>query len=105
MTESKNPMHEQEFLSEDQKRSEEIMLKIRLATGLARQELTLEEQEVIKGFENEGYLQTEKWNNGSVVLKRDRSIDCRSNRARNTLVVDLADYARTPTRNSPSNRG
>jgi len=70
VTASKNPMHEQEFLSYDEKRSEEIMLKIRLASGLDRAELTAREQDSIAGFVTEGYLQAEQWDGGSVVLSK-----------------------------------
>ena len=70
VTESKNPMHEEEFLSADEKRSEEIMLKIRLATGLDRTSLTAKENETLEGFVSDGYLQAEQWNKGSVVLSK-----------------------------------
>ena len=70
VTESKNPMHEEEFLTANEKRSEEIMLKIRLASGLDRVALTVREQDSIAGYVGEGYLQSEQWDNGSVVLSK-----------------------------------
>jgi oxygen-independent coproporphyrinogen-3 oxidase len=70
VTQSKNPMHEQEFLSHDEKRSEEIMLKIRLASGLDRAALTAREQDAIAGFVSAGYLLAKQWDGGSVVLSK-----------------------------------
>ena len=68
VTESKNPVLEEEILSNAEKRSEEIMLKIRLATGLDRKTLTPSENKSIESFADGGYLQAEQWNNGRVVL-------------------------------------
>jgi putative oxygen-independent coproporphyrinogen III oxidase len=70
VTESKNAMHEEEFLNREEKRSEEIMLKIRLASGLDRAALSTREQDSIAGFVSEGYLQAAQWDRGSVVLSK-----------------------------------
>jgi oxygen-independent coproporphyrinogen-3 oxidase len=68
ITEIGNPMHEQEVLTESEKRSEEVMLKIRLSTGLPRNFLTPAEQGAIHSFVEQGHLSALDWESGRVVL-------------------------------------
>jgi oxygen-independent coproporphyrinogen-3 oxidase len=68
--ESGNPMHEQEILTLEEARSEEIMLQIRLATGLDRAALSEAEQGRLSTFLSDGYLVEEEWARGAVVLTK-----------------------------------
>ena len=68
--ESGNPMHDQEILTSDEARSEEIMLQIRLATGLSRSALSESEAKSLPIFLAEGYLLPTAWENGQVVLSQ-----------------------------------
>ncbi len=68
--ESGNPMHEQEILTLEEARSEEIMLQIRLATGLDRAALSGDEQGSLSGFLSDGFLDGEAWARGAVVLSK-----------------------------------
>ena len=68
--ESGNPMHDQELLTRDEARSEEIMLQIRLATGLSRSALTESEAKSLPTFLAEGYLLPTAWESGQVVLSQ-----------------------------------
>jgi oxygen-independent coproporphyrinogen-3 oxidase len=68
--ESGNPMHEQEILTPEEARSEEIMLQIRLATGLDRAALSEAEQGRLSTFLSDGYLVEEEWARGAVVLTK-----------------------------------
>jgi oxygen-independent coproporphyrinogen-3 oxidase len=68
--ESGNPMHDQEVLTQDEARSEEIMLQIRLATGLSRSALSESEAKSLPTFLAEGYLLPSAWENGQVVLSK-----------------------------------
>ena len=68
--ESRNPMHDQELLTRDEARSEEIMLQIRLATGLSLSALSESEAKSLPTFLAEGYLLPSAWENGQVVLSK-----------------------------------
>lgn len=68
--ESGNPMQEQEILTSTQARTEEIMLQIRLATGLSVSALSLSERSSLLGFLREGHLLEPFWESGRVVLSR-----------------------------------
>lgn len=68
--EAGNPMQEEEILTVEQARSEEIMLQIRLATGIARATLSEREESSLSDFLNGGYLVRESWERGSVVLSK-----------------------------------
>ena len=68
--ESGNPMHDQELLTRDEARSEEIMLQIRLATGLSLSALSESEAKSLPTFLAEGYLLPNAWENGQVVLSK-----------------------------------
>ncbi len=68
VSENKNPMHGQEILTEKEKRVEEIMLQIRLATGLELTALSELEQQPLVGYLAEKHLQADAWANGRVVL-------------------------------------
>ena len=68
--ESGNPMHDQELLTRDEARSEEIMLQIRLATGLSLSALSESEAKSLPTFLAEGYLLPSAWENGQVVLSK-----------------------------------
>ena len=68
--ESGNPMHDQELLTRDEARSEEIMLQIRLATGLSLSALSESEAKSLPTFLAEGYLLSSAWENGQVVLSK-----------------------------------
>ena len=59
---------DQEILSDSQRRSEEIMLQIRLATGIKREVLTSTETQSLTTFMSDGYLLSGAWERGSVVL-------------------------------------
>ena len=66
--ENKDPMSGQEILTEHEKRVEEIMLQIRLATGLELTALSELEQRPLVGYLADRYLQADAWANGRVVL-------------------------------------
>ena len=68
--ESGNPMQEQEILTADEARSEEIMLQIRLATGIPLSSLSPNEQRSLPSFLADGYLLGPAWEGGSVILSR-----------------------------------
>ncbi len=68
--ESGNPIHDQELLTRDEARSEEIMLQIRLATGLSLSALSESEAKSLPTFLAEGYLLPSAWENGQVVLSK-----------------------------------
>ena len=68
--ESGNPMHDQELLTREEARSEEIMLQIRLATGLSLSALSESEAKSLPTFLAEGYLLPNAWENGQVVLSK-----------------------------------
>jgi putative oxygen-independent coproporphyrinogen III oxidase len=68
--ESGNPMHDQEILTADESRSEEIMLQIRLASGIPLASLSQGEQSSLPGFLADGYLLAPAWEGGSVVLSQ-----------------------------------
>ncbi len=68
--EAGNPMQEEEILTVEQARSEEIMLQIRLARGIARATLSEREESSLSDFLNGGYLVRESWERGSVVLSK-----------------------------------
>ena len=66
--ESGNPMQEEEILTSDQARSEEIMLQIRLASGIALDSLSATEAKALPGFLDEGHLDRTAWERGRLVL-------------------------------------
>ena len=68
--ESGNPMQEQEILTSTQARTEEILVQIRLATGLSVSALSLSERSSLLGFLREGHLLEPFWESGRVVLSR-----------------------------------
>jgi len=68
--ESGNPMHDQEILTADESRSEEIMLQIRLASGIPLASLSQGEQSSLPGLLADGYLLAPAWEGGSVVLSQ-----------------------------------
>ena len=68
--EAGNPMHDQELLTRDEARSEEIMLQIRLAKGLSLSALSESEAKSLPTFLAEGYLLPSAWENGQVVLSK-----------------------------------
>ena len=70
VTENKNPMHEQEILTVQERRSEEIMLQIRLVTGLERAWLSASEASSLVEFVEAGHLQAEAWEAGRVILSQ-----------------------------------
>jgi len=70
VTENKNPMHEQEILTAQEQRSEEIMLQIRLVTGIARASLSESEASSLVEFVEAGHLQVEAWEAGRVILSQ-----------------------------------
>jgi oxygen-independent coproporphyrinogen-3 oxidase len=68
--ESGNPMHDQELLTGEEARSEEIMLQIRLASGIALSSLSVKESQSLPAFLAEGYLLSSAWEHGRVVLSQ-----------------------------------
>jgi len=70
VNESGNPMQEQEILTADQVRSEEIMLQIRLASGIPLSSLSQGEQSSLPEFLADGYLLVPAWDRGTVVLSQ-----------------------------------
>ena len=66
--ETGNPMQEEEILTSDQARSEEIMLQIRLASGIALDFLSATEAKALPGFLAEGHLDRTAWERGRLVL-------------------------------------
>ena len=68
--ESGNAMADQEVLTESQKRNEEIMLQIRLASGIKRSTLSEGEESSLTSFLETGHLLSVAWERGSVVLSR-----------------------------------
>ena len=70
VVESGNPMHDQEILTPEEARSEEIMLQIRLASGLSRNALSESEGKSLPTFLADGYLLPEAWENGHIVLSK-----------------------------------
>ena len=68
--ESGNPMQEQEILTAAEARTEEIMLQIRLATGLQISSLASSEQSSLLGFLEQGHLLQPFWSDGRVVLSQ-----------------------------------
>lgn len=68
--ESGNPMQEQEILTSAEARTEEIMLQIRLATGLQISSLSSSEQSSLFGFLQQGHLLQPFWSDGRVVLSQ-----------------------------------
>jgi len=68
--ESGNPMQEQEILTAAEARTEEIMLQIRLATGLQISSLSSSEQSSLLGFLEQGHLLQSFWSDGRVVLSQ-----------------------------------
>jgi len=67
---SGNPMQEQEILTSAEARTEEIMLQIRLATGLQLSSLSSSEQSSLLGFLQQGHLLQSFWSDGRVVLSQ-----------------------------------
>jgi len=65
-----DPKHEEEFLTDSQKASEEIMLKIRLADGLAFDSLTPIQIDTLEGFKSQGHLILQSWSEKRAVLTR-----------------------------------
>ena len=70
LLESGNPMQEQEILTAAEARTEEIMLQIRLATGLQISSLSSSEQSSLLGFLQQGHLLQPFWSDGRVVLSQ-----------------------------------
>jgi len=68
--ESGNPMQDQEILTAEEARSEEIMLQIRLVDGIARASLSEGEAKSLPTFLVEGYLLSSAWEQGRVVLSK-----------------------------------
>ncbi len=68
--ESGNPMLDQEILSEDQTRSEEVMLQIRLSKGILKASLSQREQSSLPNFLKDGYLLAPEWDRGLIVLSQ-----------------------------------
>ena len=67
---SGNAMADQEILTESEKRNEEIMLQIRLASGIKRSTLSEGEESSLTSFLETGHLLSVDWERGSVVLSR-----------------------------------
>ena len=65
---SKNPMQDQEILNVEEKRSEEIMLQIRLATGLELGALSERSRYSLEEYLAANHLVADAWANGRVVL-------------------------------------
>jgi len=68
--ESGNPMQDQEILTAEEARSEEIMLQIRLVDGIARASLSEGEAKSLPTFLVEGYLLSSAWEQGRIVLSK-----------------------------------
>jgi len=68
--ESGNPMQDQEILTQDEARSEEIMLQIRLVDGIPRASLSEAEAKSLPTFLAEGYLLSSAWEQGRIVLSK-----------------------------------
>lgn len=68
ITVSGGAVADQEILTESQQRSEEIMLQIRLSTGIKREFLTPFEEGSLTSFLADGHLLSEAWEHGSVIL-------------------------------------
>jgi len=68
--ESGNPMQDQEILTAEEARSEEIMLQIRLVDGIARARLSEAEAKSLPTFLAEGYLLSSAWEQGRIVLSK-----------------------------------
>ena len=66
--ENKNPMHEEEILSVNEKRSEEIMLHIRLASGLDLGALSERSRHSLEEYLDANHLLADAWANGRVIL-------------------------------------
>ena len=67
---SGNAMADQEILTASEKRNEEIMLQIRLASGIKRSTLSEGEESSLTSFLETGHLLSVAWERGSVVLSR-----------------------------------
>ena len=67
---SGNAMADQEILTASEKRNEEIMLQIRLASGIKRSTLSEGEESSLTSFLETGHLLSVAWESGSVVLSR-----------------------------------
>jgi oxygen-independent coproporphyrinogen-3 oxidase len=63
-------MQDQEILTAEEARSEEIMLHIRLVDGIARASLSEGEAKSLPTFLAEGYLLSSAWEQGRVVLSK-----------------------------------
>ena len=61
-------MHGEEFLTTDEARSEEIMLQIRLASGITLDSLSSKESQALPEFLADGYLDRAAWEAGRLVL-------------------------------------
>ena len=68
VVESGNPMLGEELLTVDEARSEEIMLQIRLASGIALGSLSAQESQPLAGFLADGYLDRTAWERGRLIL-------------------------------------
>ena len=68
VVESGNPMLGEELLTVDEARSEEIMLQIRLASGIPLGSLSSEESQALPEFLADGYLDRTAWEAGRLVL-------------------------------------
>ena len=67
---SGNALADQEILTESEKRNEEIMLQIRLVSGIKRSTLSEGEESSLTSFLETGHLLSVDWERGSVVLSR-----------------------------------
>ena len=61
-------MQEEEILSEAERNREEIMLLIRLATGLPRSVLDSSQQQVVGSYLGSGDVEPAAWSQGALVL-------------------------------------
>lgn len=68
LSKNESVIAESEVLSDENKRDEKIMLKIRMRSGLARSDLRASDIAVIERYINSGDIDLENWEKGAVVL-------------------------------------
>lgn len=68
LVEGKSPAVGNEFLSEDDKATESVMLRIRMREGVALSAFTNAQRAVLDGFYQRGLFLAEQWRSGRGVL-------------------------------------
>ena len=67
---NESPVHGEEFLTTEQMATEELMLRIRLRTGISKGNLNANQVASLQGFVADGHLIPEAWQQGSAVLSQ-----------------------------------